>query len=99
MRTRIYFNQECIPTVQVQVRGFSAVRTKVGTNNPIRYTEAAAAMAVDGDFVLFEILVPMWKWFTCVALAGGALDILLSQAMHGSDVHRTPYGALIKAWI
>jgi predicted ATP-grasp superfamily ATP-dependent carboligase len=56
-------------------------------------------MAVDGDFVLFEILVPMWKWFTCVALAGGALDILLSQAMHGSDVHRTPYGALIKAWI
>lgn len=48
--------------------------------------EAAAAMAVDGDFVLFEILVSMWEWFTCMALAEWVLDILLSQAMHGSDV-------------
>lgn len=54
-------------------------------------------MAVDGDLVLSGILVPIWQWFTCMALVEWALDILVPQAIHGSDVQRTPYGAFIMA--
>jgi len=69
--------------VQAQARGFSVARTKVGTNNPMRCTEAAA-MPVGGDFVFSESFLPVWQWFICMALVGWALNILYITKVHGS---------------